>query len=83
MTGLGFQGPVILTKLKMNGEKQASSHHNRFTYQYLRCMHGVELSHQKGRLKGHLRTAWDDGGQGKKEERKNRKERIRSRRHLI
>lgn len=54
---LGFQEPVNIKKLKTNGGKQVSSHRNRFTYQYLRCMHGAELSHQKGHLKGHLRTA--------------------------
>lgn len=42
-------------KLKM---LEKSRHCNGLTYQYLRCMHGVELSHQKGHLKGHLRTAW-------------------------
>lgn len=47
-------------------EKKVSRPHNRFTYQYLRCMHGAELSHQKGHLKGHLRTGgWGDNVGGK------------------
>jgi len=47
----------IIKKPQINGGQQVSSHPNRFTYRYLRCMRGVELCHQKGRLKGHLRTA--------------------------
>lgn len=49
------------TERKINGVKKVSKHHKKFTYQYLRCMHGAELSHQKGHLKDHLRTAgWGD-----------------------
>lgn len=59
---LGIHGPVIYKKSKHSkvGEKKVSSCCNRLTYQYLRYMHGVELSHQKGHLKGHLRTAGRD-----------------------
>lgn len=59
--------------------KKVSTHPNRFTYQYLRCMHGAERSHQWGHLKGHLRTAgWGDNVGGK-----NVKKRIRSETHCI